>query len=101
MADLEKVNPWDYFEGKGGKDIKNSDLGAGPHDRKIELAALIGTGGVILLSFSFLGAAAFAPSSNSVEGGKAREQLVSFASGAGTTALGALVAVLARKRRSD
>ena len=99
MADLEKVSPWDY-EGKEGKYGKNRDLSFDQHDRKIEWAALIGTGGVIILSFSSLAAAAFVPSISPVEKGKAIEQLVSFASGAGTTALGALVAVLARKRRS-
>ena len=101
MPDLEQISPWEYFEGRDDKSIKNSDLGTGPHDHQIEKYALIGTGGVIFLSFVSILAVSFIPFNNSVDGGKAKEQLVSFASSTGTTALGALVAVLARKRRSD
>ncbi len=81
--------------------FSNKQLITTPHDRKIEWIALIGTGVVIFFSFLSIGLAAFIPFNNSVQGGKAKEQLVSFASSTGTTALGALVAVLARKRRSD
>lgn len=101
MPNLEEIDPFKYFDDRGDKSIKNSDLVTAPHDKKIEWAALAGTGGVIFLSFASIWAVSFISHNNSVDGGKAKEQLVSFASSTGTTALGALVAVLARKRRSD
>ena len=71
------------------------------HEQEIERFSLKSINYVIWSSFISLALVSFIPFNSSAGGEKAKEKLASFASGAGTTALGALVAVLARKRRSD
>ena len=71
------------------------------HEQEIERFSLKSINYVIWSSFISLALVSFIPFNDSAGEEKAKERLASFASGAGTTALGALVAVLARKRGSD
>ena len=73
-------------------DLTKLDATPTPHDQKVELGVLWCLGGVILLSF-LLQCVAFYNGKN--------DKMSDFASTSGNTALGALVAVLARRSRGS
>ncbi|GCE65768.1 hypothetical protein OMCYN_01714 [cyanobiont of Ornithocercus magnificus] len=70
------------------------DLEAAKHSQRIEWTIVATLETTIVLSSSFLGASAFrGPKSES----KTMDRLINFSSSSGTTAVGALVAVLVRR----